>query len=103
MCLGMGTSSSYRGNPTPCDEKTVDALKNGAIDTLTADRRRSLAGICIYSYVVWTEHYRTDDDQVAARLHNGVHTAVAENPGYSGPLRLSSLLPPDAPLRRIDL
>lgn len=86
-----------------CCAETVAALKTGAADVLTAGRRLQLAGVYVYSAIVWNEEYRRDDGQVAARLHNGTRTAVVENPGYAGPLRLSSILPLDAPLRRIDL
>ncbi len=85
-----------------CSEEIVDALKEGAAEVLVEGRRERLAGVHIYSSVLWTEEYRRDDGRVAARLHNGSRTATVENPGYTGSVRLSSALPPDAPLRRMD-
>jgi hypothetical protein len=86
-----------------CDDETVAALRKGATDTLSVGRRPHVAGVLVYSMIVVKEEYRRDDGQVAARLHNGARADAVENPGYAGPVRLSSILPPDAPLRRVAL
>lgn len=85
-----------------CDAETVAVIQRGAAATLAPNRRPRVAGVFIYSANVWTEEYSRDDGQVAARLRTGVRTATVENPGYMGPLRLSAVLPPDAPFQRIE-
>jgi hypothetical protein len=85
-----------------CCADTVAVLKGGAAATLAPNRRPRGAGVFIYSANVWTEEYRRDDGQAAARLRTGVRTATVENPGYRGPLRLSAVVPPDAPFQRIE-
>jgi hypothetical protein len=85
-----------------CDDQTVAALKRGATDVLSVGRRSHVAGVLVYSMIVVKEDYRRPDGRVGARLHNGARADAVENPGYAGPVRLSSILPPDAPLRHVD-